>query len=74
MATKTKSQPEVPFNFFNELGGRELMHWLGTPCFIKERSRIFKNQVTIITYDGLTFHRINLNDLETMDPVDMAFI
>lgn len=74
MATKQKPQPEVMFDFWKELNGRELMHWLGTPCFIKERSRIFRNKVTIITFDGLIFHRISLKDLETMDPVDMAFI
>ena len=74
MATKTKPQPEVKFDFFKELNGRELMHWLGTPCFVKERSRVFRNRVTIVTYDGLVFHRISTKDLETMDPVDMAFI
>ncbi len=71
MKQSTK-QTETPFDFFKELNGRELMHWLGTPCFIKENSKVFENQVTIITYDGLVFHRINLGDLETMDPVDMA--
>ena len=50
------------------------MHWLGTPCFVKERSKIFKNQVTIVTFDGLVFHKISFRDLETMDPIDMAFI
>lgn len=74
MATKTKSQPEVPFDFWKELNGRELMHWLGTPCFIREKSKIFCNRVTIVTFDGLVFHRISLKDLETMDPIDMAFI
>ena len=70
----TLAKAEAKFDFFKELNGRELMHWLGTPCFVKEKSRIFKNQVTIVTYDGLVFHKVSLKDLETMDPVDMAFI
>jgi hypothetical protein len=74
MATKTKPQPEVKFDFLKESSGREIMHWLGTPCFVKKRSKIFCNRVTIITYDGLVFHRIPTKDLETMDPVDLAFI
>jgi hypothetical protein len=65
---------EQPFDFFKELGGNELMHWLGTPCFIKERSKIFCNKVTIVTFDGLVFHKISANELESMDPVDMSFI
>jgi hypothetical protein len=74
MATKTKPQPEVPFNFSVELKDKQLMHWVGTPCFIKERSKIFKNLVTIITYDGLTFHRIPIKELEPMDLIDLAFL
>ena len=70
----TKPRVEPQFDFFKELNGRELMHWLGTPCFVKERSKIFRNKVTIVTYDGLVFHKINVKDLENMDPVDMAFI
>ena len=65
---------EQPFDFFKELNGREMMHWLGTPCFVKEKSRIFKNQVTIVTFDGLVFHKISLKDLETMNPSDMTFV
>jgi len=68
------SKSETQFDFFKELNGRELMHWLGTPCFVKEKSKVFNNQVTIITYDGLVFHKISLKDLETMDPIDMPFI
>jgi|LauGreDrversion4_2_1035121.scaffolds.fasta_scaffold2657648_1 hypothetical protein len=68
------SKPETQFDFFKELNGRELMHWLGTPCFVKEKSKVFNNQVTIITYDGMIFHKISLKDLETMDPSDMPFI
>ena len=69
-----KQKVEPQFDFFKELNGREMMHWLGTPCFVKERSKIFKNLVTIVTFDGLVFHRISIKDLEPMDPVDMAFI
>ena len=65
---------EPQFDFFKELNGRELMHWLGTPCFVKERSKIFKNQVTIVTFDGLVFHRISVKDLYPMDLIDLAFI
>lgn len=68
------SKSETQFDFFKELNGRELMHWLGTPCFVKEKSKVFNNQVTIITYDGMIFHKISLKDLETMDPIDMPFI
>ena len=68
------SKPETQFDFFKELNGRELMHWLGTPCFVKEKSKVFNNQVTIITYDGMIFHKISLKDLETMDPKEMPFI
>jgi len=63
---------QTPFDFFKELNGRELMHWLGTPCFIKETSKVFKNQVTIVTFDGLVFHKISSKELESMDPSDMA--
>jgi hypothetical protein len=70
----TLAKTETKFDFFKELNGRELMHWLGTPCFVKEKSKVFNNQVTIITYDGLVFHKVSLKDLETMDPVDMMFI
>jgi hypothetical protein len=74
MATKTKPQPEVKFDFIKESGGKEIMHWLGTPCFIKKKSRVFCGRVTIVTFDGLVFHRVSLKDLETMDLIDMAFI
>jgi hypothetical protein len=74
MKSKTKPQPEVPFNFSVELKDRQLMHWLGTPCFIKERSKIFKNKVTIVTHDGLIFHKISIKELEPMDLIDLAFI
>jgi hypothetical protein len=69
---KSASKPETQFDFFKELNGRELLHWLGTPCFVKEKSKVFNSQVTIVTYDGLVFHKIALKDLETMDPVDMT--
>jgi hypothetical protein len=74
MKRSTPKTSEQPFDFFKELGGKELMHWLGTPCFIKERSKIFCNQVTIVTFDGLVFHKISIKELESMDPVDMSFI
>ena len=74
MKRSTLKTTEQPFDFFKELGGNELMHWLGTPCFIKERSKIFRNQVTIVTFDGLVFHKISTKELESMDPVDMSFI
>jgi hypothetical protein len=66
--------PESQFDFFKELNGRELLHWLGTPCLVKEKSKVFISQVTIVTYDGMIFHKISLKDLETMDPRDMPFI
>jgi hypothetical protein len=72
MKSQTKIEPQ--FNFFEELNGRELMHWLGTPCFVKEKSKVFNSQVTIVTFDGLIFHRIDLKDLETMNPSDMTFV
>lgn len=74
MKRSTPKQTEPQFDFFKEINGREMMHWLGTPCFIKSRSMICKSKVTIVTFDGLVFHRIDIKDLETMDPVDMAFI
>jgi len=71
---RSLTKVEQPFNFAKEVHGKELMHWIGTPCFVKERSKIFKNQVTIVTFDGLIFHRISVKDLYPMDLIDLAFI
>ena len=61
-----------PFDFFKELNGREMMHWIGTPCFIKEISKICDDRVTIVTYDGLVYDEIKSDDLESVDPGDMV--
>lgn len=61
-----------PFDFFEELNGREMMHWIGTPCFIKEISKLCKDRVTIVTYDGMVYHEIKSDDLESVDPGDMV--
>jgi len=71
---RTSPKVEQTFDFSKEIIGRELMHWLGTPCFVKEKSKIFKNLVTIVTYDGLVFHKISMKDLEPMDIIDLAFL
>lgn len=60
------------FNFFESLNGRELFHWLGTPCFISNYyEKMDKNLVQITTYDGKKYDNISENDLESMDPEDM---
>jgi len=61
-----------PFDFFQELNGREIMHWIGTPCFVKEMSKIYKDRVTIVTIDGYVYYEIKSDDLESMDPGDLA--
>lgn len=60
------------FNFFEELNGREIMHWIGTPCFIQEISKICDKKVTIVTIDGYVYYEIKSDDLESMDPGDLA--
>jgi hypothetical protein len=60
------------FDFFKELNGREMLHWIGTPCFIQEISKICDNRVTIVTIDGQVYHEIKSDDLESMDPAEMA--
>jgi hypothetical protein len=61
-----------PFDFFQELNGREIMHWIGTPCFVKERSKKDEDLVTIVTIDGYVYFEIKSADLESMDPGDLA--
>ena len=60
------------FDFFKELNGREMLHWIGTPCFIQEISKMCRDRVTIVTYDGQIFHEIKSDDLESVDPAEMA--
>ena len=60
------------FDFFKELNGREMMHWIGTPCFIQEISKMCDDRVTIVTIDGQVYHEIKSDDLESMDPDEMA--
>ena len=60
------------FDFFRELNGREMMHWIGTPCFVKGVSKKDEDRVTIVTIDGYTYNEIRSNDLETMDPTEIA--
>jgi hypothetical protein len=60
------------FDFFKELNGREMMHWIGTPCFVKDVSKKDEDRVTIVTIDGYTYDEIRSNDLESMDPGEMA--
>lgn len=67
-------QPKKEFNFLEELHGRQPMHWLGTPCFIKTKSKLCRNKVTIITYQGETIKGIHVKNLEVMDMVDLAFM
>jgi hypothetical protein len=60
------------FDFFKELNGREMMHWIGTPCFVKDVSKKDEDRVTIVTIDGYIYDEIRSNDLESMDPTEMA--
>lgn len=63
------------FNFFESLNGRELFHWLGTPCFISDYyQRKNLNLVQITTYDGRVYDDIPENDLESMKPEEMGFV
>jgi hypothetical protein len=49
-----------------------MMHWIGTPCFVKDVSKKDEDRVTIVTIDGYTYDEIRSNDLESMDPTEMA--
>jgi hypothetical protein len=70
----THKKPEVRFDFMKESNGREIMHWLGTPCYVKSRSKLFRNRVTIVTYEGSIFRCVPVRDLEAMDLIDLSFM
>lgn len=60
------------FNFFEALDGRELFHWLGTPCFISNYyNHGNKNLVQITAFDGKIYDDVSENDLQSMSPEDM---
>ncbi len=62
-----------PFNFFESLDGRELFHWLGTPCFISDYyQKENDNLVQITSYDGRVYDDVPEKDLESMSPEDMV--
>ena len=69
----TPRQKSKPFNFTEALNGREIMHWLGTPCFISKYGRKNPNLVEITTWDGQIVHRVNFGALEPMNPEDINF-
>ena len=60
------------FNFFESLNGREIFHWLGTPCFI---SNYYENLngplVQITSYDGKVYDDVPEKDLESMSPEEL---
>lgn len=63
------------FNFFEALNGREILHWLGTPCFISDYYQGKNlNLVQITTYDGRVYDDVPEKDLESMKPEDMWFV
>ena len=66
-----KSQKK--FDFFSALNGREIMHWLGTPCFISKEEKKDPSKVQITTWDGRIFQHIQASELQPMEPSDMHF-
>jgi len=64
----------LPFDFFTALNGREIFHWLGTPCFISDYyNHTNSNLVQVTTYDGQVYDDIYQGDLEPMGPEDLNF-
>lgn len=71
MKELSQSDPKSEFNFAEEIKTKKVMHWMGTPCFIK-RMNAKRNEFTIIAYDGAIYSNIKSDDLEDMDPADTA--
>lgn len=63
------------FDFFTLLNGREILAWLGTPCFISDYyNKTNSNLVQITTYDGHVIDDVPEEDLEPMGPEDLSSI
>lgn len=72
MKSVLESAVGLAFNFSQERGNRKMFHWIGTPCFIKDESETCDDRVTIVTCDGYVYFEIKSDDLESMDPGDVA--